>query len=88
MWERAAGEGEGAATAGPTKGCAMSLTRDRGKVVFECDRCGEALETEEKDFDAAREKLTAEGWLTRKHGKDWCHYCGELCKNEADDEER
>ncbi len=57
----------------------MSLHRDHGEIVFECDGCGETLETLTTDFWAAAAKLKDEGWRTRKRGQEWEHFCSEDC---------
>jgi hypothetical protein len=44
----------------------MSLTRDRGYLIAECDECHETLETKCTGFDEAREELRNQEWLTWK----------------------
>lgn len=51
------------------------LTRIYGKINFECDDCGEVLDSDTKDFDDAMGVLRAEGWRSEKLGQDWSHYC-------------
>jgi len=51
------------------------LDRQRGKIVFECDKCAEVLITDTADFYEARQMLTDDGWKSRKAGADWLHYC-------------
>lgn len=55
----------------------MTLHKDRGKFVFECDACPDVLHTETRDFQEARDELTAEHWATRKSETTgaWRHYC-------------
>lgn len=53
------------------------LARQHGKIVFECDVCGETLETDEREFAEAKAVLDDEGWRARKLGADWMHYCPE-----------
>lgn len=53
----------------------MTLSRDRGLIVFECDECGDTEETETRDFAEAREHIRAEGWTTQRSGDDWLHVC-------------
>lgn len=53
----------------------MSLHREGGKIVFECDECEDTEETETSDFEEARDHIRAEGWTTRKVGDDWVHRC-------------
>lgn len=51
------------------------LTKIHGKIVFECDSCGDALDTETAEFAEAKDKLDAEGWKTFKTANDWSHKC-------------
>jgi len=53
----------------------MALERERGKIVFTCDHCGEVEETDTRDFNEAREHIRAEGWRTEKVGDEWTHRC-------------
>lgn len=51
----------------------------RRKIVFECDACGDVLETEESDFDLAQRVRRDAGWSAQKVGADWVHFCSERC---------
>lgn len=51
------------------------LDKQRGKFIVECDVCGDVLDTEESDFNAARDVMTNNGWKARKFGADWNHSC-------------
>lgn len=51
------------------------LQRNRGKIEFCCDACGEVLETDTADFDEAREAMKRDGWYARKQGDEWTHFC-------------
>ena len=51
------------------------LDRQLGEYIFECDVCGDVLNTDDRDFNAARDALTNSGWKARKIGSDWCHSC-------------
>lgn len=57
----------------------MSITRDRGFIVYECDHCHETLETETKEFDEATKAAKDEAWLTRPLGRLWFNFCGPGC---------
>ena len=58
----------------------MSLTRDKGLIVFQCDECHDTLETETKSFQGALDLLKAEkGWEMRKLGSYWYHFCSSAC---------
>jgi hypothetical protein len=56
----------------------MSLDRQHGDVVFECDGCADTFETSTGDFDTAFAAVTREGWHALKTGDVWSHYC-ETC---------
>jgi hypothetical protein len=60
----------------------VSLTRDRGLIVFECDSCGENLETGTRDFDVAVAELRFEEWLTVKRKREWLHFCSRECRDD------
>lgn len=61
----------------------MSLTRDRGLIIFECDNCHDTFETETKSFQEALALLKAEpGWFMRKLGNDWYHFHDNKCYRE------
>lgn len=51
------------------------LDRQRGEFIFECDVCGDVLNTDAHKFDDAREALSNAGWKARKIGSDWIHSC-------------
>lgn len=51
------------------------LTRIHGKYVFECDACGDTLETETKDFNEALRIMRDANWRAQQVGSDWVHSC-------------
>ena len=51
------------------------MDRQRGQFIFECDVCGDVLETDTSNFNEARATLDRENWKARKIGADWCHSC-------------
>ena len=57
----------------------IMLDRQYGKLVVECDACGDMLETDTKDFHEARDIMQREGWKIRKEGEGpsgvWLHGC-------------
>lgn len=58
----------------------MSLTKDKGLIVFQCDECHDTLETETNSFQEALDLLKAtRGWQARKLGRDWYHFHNEAC---------
>jgi hypothetical protein len=47
------------------------LDRQKGDIVFECNACGDVLETNQADFDVARVIFRREGWrIIRYIGKE------------------
>lgn len=56
----------------------MSVYRHHGKIVFECDDCGDQFESDTRDFDDAWQDAKDEGWLAYKDDKfGWEHFCPE-----------
>lgn len=57
------------------------IDRQYGKVTFECDSCGELLETDESDWTDAQAHFRSAGWLAQKVGQEWLHTC-DTCKDD------
>jgi Fe2+ or Zn2+ uptake regulation protein len=55
----------------------VSLERDGydGPITFCCDECGEVEETHCAVWSGALAKIKSYGWVARKVGEDWHHYC-------------
>lgn len=55
----------------------MSLTHDRGDIVFECDGCHAMLASNTSNFEAARNLLRRAGWkpVKRAASSEWLHLC-------------
>ena len=51
------------------------IDRQNGDLVFECDSCGEVLQTETSDFNSAWNQAKRDGWRARKVGTEWAHEC-------------
>lgn len=51
------------------------MDRQKGDLVFECDGCGEVLETDTSNFEAAQSVLKRNGWKPEKNNDIWEHYC-------------
>lgn len=51
------------------------MTRIHGTIHFECDGCGEVLDTDARDFDEARSVLSGNDWRAQKVGDVWLHHC-------------
>lgn len=50
-------------------------------VAFQCDGCGTSLDTEKRDFAAARNVKAAQGWKSKlKDNGQWQHFCSK-CKD-------
>lgn len=55
----------------------MSMTRDYGEIVFECDsdNCLEHIETGTEQWENAKQVFDRAGWrAVHMHGT-WEHYC-------------
>lgn len=57
------------------------LRRERGKIVFECDDCGEIMDSGTADFADALEELRKEGWRPVQREGVWEHMCSD-CQSE------
>jgi hypothetical protein len=53
----------------------MTLHRDRGEIIFECEACDETHETGTRDFDDALADLRRQNWRVCRHRGDWAHLC-------------
>jgi hypothetical protein len=51
------------------------MDKQKGDFIFECDNCSAVLETDQADFDVARNIMRREGWHARKIGDVWQHGC-------------
>jgi hypothetical protein len=60
----------------------MGIDRDgfNGPITFCCDSCGDLDETRCAEFSGALAKVKSHGWVARKVGDDWLHYCGDCGK--------
>lgn len=56
------------------------LEREHGDIIWQCDGCGELLDTNTADFDAARNMLTRNQWLTKRASDGWQHFCSDCSK--------
>lgn len=53
------------------------IHRDHNLIEFECDDCGAVLETETTEWNEALRRLKNAGWVSRKNGDQWEHFCEE-----------
>jgi hypothetical protein len=54
----------------------VSLARDCGNIVFECDDCNDVLDTGTESFREAIENMHAEGWTAHRIDDGvWEHKC-------------
>lgn len=51
------------------------IHRSHSMIEFECDDCGEIIETQEAEWQAALKVFKNEGWRSTKNGSQWEHYC-------------
>lgn len=56
----------------------MAIDREYfgGPITFCCDECGDTDATHCRGFEGALAKVKSHGWVVRKQGKDFVHYCG------------
>ena len=60
----------------------MSIRRHNKMIVFCCDYCDQELETEETEFEEAREVAKDQEWLLRKKDGEWLNFCSQECVKE------
>lgn len=53
------------------------ISRDHSDLIFECDTCGETLETHDDDWNVAWNMAKRDGWRSRKVNDEWEHVCPE-----------
>lgn len=53
----------------------MTVDRQKGKVVFVCDGCGDGLDTETDDWANAMAVLRREEWQVKRVGDARQHFC-------------
>jgi hypothetical protein len=51
------------------------LDRIHGEIYFECDSCGDTLETPAREFQEALVSLKVSKWKARKVCGEWLHEC-------------
>lgn len=54
------------------------MDRQKGKLVFECDGCGDVFTTTTGDFELAQALRSEEGWVARRAPDElnkWEHFC-------------
>ena len=51
------------------------LWRGAKTIVFECDGCGDELDTDTTDLREAKDYLKDSDWRARMEDTLWCHYC-------------
>ncbi len=53
------------------------IHRTHGNISFECDACGETLDTHDDDWNVAWSMAKREGWRSKKVNDQWEHSCPE-----------
>lgn len=51
------------------------IHRNHKEISFECDSCGDTLDTHDEEFDAAWHYAKDANWKARKVSSGWQHYC-------------
>lgn len=57
----------------------MTIARQRGKIVFQCDDCGAEYDTLTDDFRDGLDDAKSDGWVARLVDGEWQHFCPD-CK--------
>lgn len=62
------------------------ITRVYNKIVFECDGCGDTLDTQETEFDKANFERRENRWSALRNMKgEWEHLCSRCSCSERED---
>ena len=63
----------------------MTIHRDgwNGPITFECDGCGDLLETGLEDFHEALREAKSLNWKAVRITLEWIHVCSIECLREA-----
>lgn len=51
------------------------IHRTKGEISFECDSCGDLLETYEDSWNVAWNMAKRDDWKSRKIFDEWKHFC-------------
>ena len=51
------------------------MTHNHGDLEFECDNCGEVIQTDTSNFESAQNILHRQDWKPKKVGTEWQHFC-------------
>lgn len=58
----------------------MTVQREYGEIIFECDECGALLDTHTKDWQESKSVLERDNWSYARDDdtNEWLHFC-ETC---------
>jgi hypothetical protein len=63
----------------------MSIDRQHGKIIMECDECTETKEGDGIDFHVFIEEAKKEGWAVSKILQEWQHICPGCLRSMAEE---
>jgi hypothetical protein len=58
---------------------------NRQHAVIACDACGRLSESDSNEWAKVWLQAQRAGWRTRKVGKNWGQFCGEVCASKLVD---
>jgi hypothetical protein len=61
----------------------MSIRRYGASITFECDECGDALETRCTTVTAAKAEKSEAGWRSERRGEGWVDLCPGCLESQA-----
>jgi len=50
-----------------------------GYFNFHCDGCTNAVDTRQYEFNRAIKAIKESGWIIKKAGEEWRHFCSQDC---------
>ena len=63
------------------------IGRQHGRIVLACDACGHVSERNSDEWIDVWPRAKRDGWQTRKIGKNWYQFCGEVCASKFGDDQ-
>jgi hypothetical protein len=62
------------------------INRQHGTTVIACDACGRLSQSDSNEWAKVWLQAKRAGWRTRKVGKNWGQFCGEVCASKLADD--
>lgn len=57
----------------------ITVNKVDNEIITKCDECGEEITQPTTNYHENAVALKEEGWVFRKVGGEWYHFCSESC---------